>query len=366
LAVLVVAGAAAIAAASQTSDTQLTMRTLNEALSSAFITSLDDEAFQDAANREEILLSLRMLSANADRLEEHANQLDASYDYLRRSLAKDCRRASDRFARGEFIATRFLLSKLTENCVACHTKREAMADFESMLLADPRVEKLGADDRLKLEIATREFERAITTCEDILLSNETIPEYVAVTGIFEDYLKLTIRVRGNTERPRATLQRFSQRTDLPSYIAELTVFWITALAKLELDEGDDIEAARELIEEAQRVTRFPSDRRGLVFFVAATRRLQRYMEGPMPNNVALSEAYYLLGLAESNISRSYWLAETEFFLERAIRVAPFTDTAREAFDLLEAFTESAYSGSRGIGLPPDVESSLEELRRLID
>ena len=82
--------------------------------------------------------------------------------------------------------------------------------------------------------------------------------------------------------------------------------------------------------------------------------------------MTLSEAYYLLGLAESHISRGYWVSETDFYLERAIRLAPRTQSARDAYELLESYTISAFSGSAGMTVPQDIEENLEELKKLID
>jgi hypothetical protein len=311
-----------------------------------------------------------MLSANANRLEQHAAALGPSYDYVRRSLARDCRDAAERFNRGEYVATQFILMKLTENCVACHSRQSRGGQFDpgAAFVKDARVGSLAPEDRLRLEVATRQFDRAMTTCEEVLLSNETVPEYLAVTGIFEDYLKLAIRVEENPDRAIVTLRQFSERRDLSSYIGNLSEVWVAALERLPLDgrAASDLDGARELIHEAQQLTRFPADRRGLVQLIAASSLLHGYLTPEPPDRLSVSEAYYLLGLAESYASRSYWVSETQFFLERAIRVAPESVSAREAYNLLEAYTAEAYTGSGGVNIPPDVRASLDELRSLIE
>ena len=315
-------------------------------------------------------MSLRMLSANANRLEQHAEELGPAYDHVRRSLARDCRDAAERFHRREYVATQFVLMKLTENCVACHSRLPRGQEFDPGrdFVEDTRVESLAPEDRLRLEIATRQFDSAMGTCEQVLLSSETVPEYIAVTGIFEDYLKLAVRVEEGPNRSISTLRAFADRPDLSGYICNLAEVWIDALMWLERDrKGDsELDAARELIHEAQRLNRFPADRRGLVQLIEASSLLHGYLTPEPPDKLSVSEAYYLLGLAESHISRSYWVSETLFFLERSIRVAPKTVSAREAYDLLEAYTATAYTGSGGVTVPPDIRATLDELKRLME
>jgi hypothetical protein len=80
----------------------------------------------------------------------------------------------------------------------------------------------------------------------------------------------------------------------------------------------------------------------------------------------LAEAYYLLGVAESYISRTLWISETEFFLETAIRLAPTSGPALQAYAFLEEYVLAQHMGSSGLHLPADVRARLEELRRLVD
>jgi hypothetical protein len=85
------------------------------------------------------------------------------------------------------------------------------------------------------------------------------------------------------------------------------------------------------------------------------------VQGPL-----LAEAYYLLGVAESYISRSLWVSETAFFLETAIHLAPKSVHARQAYAFLEQYVLAGYTGSAGLHLPADVRVHLAELRRLLD
>ena len=88
-------------------------------------------------------------------------------------------------------------------------------------------------------------------------------------------------------------------------------------------------------------------------------------ENPEPSP-EVAEAYYLLGVSEARIRRSFWVSESEFYLETAIRMAPRAPFAPLAYALLEEETLAGYSGSSGVHLPADVLGNLEELRSLVE
>jgi hypothetical protein len=187
-----------------------------------------------------------------------------------------------------------------------------------------------------------------------------------LTGVFEDYLKLLMRVRNDFPRAITTFEAFLQRPDVPGSVREQLVHWVQALQALQ-SYGPTTEAlprARALIEAGQRRNRFPADQLGLVHFVVASSLLHRYVDAHAPDTQALVEAYYLLGVAESSISRTAWIAETPFFLEMAIRLDPKSPIAAKAYDLLNASMIAAYTGSAGVHLPHEMQEYLAELRRL--
>ena len=144
--------------------------------------------------------------------------------------------------------------------------------------------------------------------------------------------------------------------------------WVDALNALQpvAAPEDALPYARTLIREGQGRNRFPADRLGLVHFVAASGLLHRSVDSSPVPGPSLAEAYYLLGVAESHISRTLWLSETEFFLETAMHLAPRSEHARQAYACLEAHVLARYPGSAGLHLPAEVRAHLAELRRLLD
>jgi hypothetical protein len=101
-----------------------------------------------------------------------------------------------------------------------------------------------------------------------------------------------------------------------------------------------------------------------VHCVVASSLLHRLLTTQPTDTSALVEAYYLLGIAETYISRTSWLSEAPFFLETAIRLDPTSAIAAMAYDVLNTYILTEYTGSLGTRVPSDVQEHLDDLRRL--
>jgi hypothetical protein len=193
---------------------------------------------------------------------------------------------------------------------------------------------------------------------------------IAVSGTIEDYLKICLRVTEACDRAVATLDTFRRRPDVPPYLDGRLARWTDDLRELKKtrrsSRHDPLNSGRELIRDAQFRNAFPNDPQGMVRFVAASGCLHRFLKSNPTDKEQLAETYYLLGVAESYLSPSYWQSETDYLLETAIRTAPRTVFARMAYDFLEEYTVSGYTGSSGVNIPAEVQSRLDELRALVE
>ena len=116
---------------------------------------------------------------------------------------------------------------------------------------------------------------------------------------------------------------------------------------------------------ARALTDFGADRSGLVHDVVASGILLRLVETGSNETQELAEAFYLLAVLSSRIARGYGLSAADFFLERAIRLAPGAPFASEAYALLEQEELLSYEGVDA-ELPPEERRRLAELRELVD
>lgn len=352
------------------STTQATMRGIFVTLSTAYHLSLDQEAFADAANRGRIKQSLEALVENTDELEDHGGGLDASFDYLRRSLSRDARDAAQRFDRGNYVGARFVLGKITENCVTCHTKLPAGQRFDlgAKFMEDLNAKELPPTARVNIEVATRQFDAALNTYEEILRDPDMSAPDMVLFGVFEAYLRIAIGALSDTKRPVAVFEALVRRDDMPKNVKHDATQWIEDLGNLELDalKGKELDTAREMIEHAKVETGSRSDRAHLVDFVASITLLHRFLKTGPTDALQLAETYYLLGVAESYVSRSYWISETDFLLEKAIRQAPQSEIAKKAYAFLVDYTKSGYKVAPARSVPPELQANLDELRGLIE
>lgn len=352
--------------------TQVTMQQLFRDLALVFRLSLEENRFEDASNRDEILASLYALAANAEQLEVHGRDADPSSEFFQRSLVRDANEAVMRFRQGQFQGTRFLIEQLIDNCFACHSRLPSDRTFQigERFLEETPVETMTEESRARVQVAMRQFDDALDTYELLFASQELPASEIAATGAFEDYLRICLRVENDCERAVATFERFRRRPDVPLYLDDRLRGWSGDLERIGKKRAqaarDPLGCGRELIRDAQYQSAFPNDPKGTVGFMVASGCLHRYLETPPEDDHRLAEACYLLGVAESHVSPSYWQSQTEALLEKAIRTAPRSVYGRMAFNFLEEYTVSGYTGSAGVNIPPDVEARLDELRSLVE
>jgi hypothetical protein len=371
LIVAVGSGAAGWAAAedAELASTQARMGEMVEALRVALPLSLDPEQFAAEANRARLEQALRRLRDGATAFSDHARGRDVGFAHLASALARDAHEIQHRFEVGRFDEARFLLGELAGDCVSCHSRLpyHKSSELGRSLWNAVDASALPLDERVRLQVATRQFDLALQSYESLLGGELMTPAQLDLGGYLADYLAITIRVRGELARARRHLDAFGKRSDVPAYLAELVSTWTAALATLDVPTppGDEVARARSVLQEAAQVRRFPADRAGLVHDLVASGLLHRAVSAAGKPTANSADAYYLLGVTELRIGSSQWLTEPEAYLEAAIRAAPGSPPARRAYVVLEESTLLGYTGSGGEGeLPPEVASWLAELRRL--
>ena len=331
--------------------------------------SLDPQAFEDPTRRREIEDALRLLDESAESLARHGASREVSFSHLARSLAIDARDAHERYEQGHVIEVRYLVQTLTETCVACHSRLPAASDAprSEAFMEDAMVETLPRERRARLAYATRQFDEAASLYEAILADLSFPASDIDQENQIDDYLELAIRVRGEPRRALDTLKRFATRPDLSLEFRAGVQRWIASLERL-IARGpvtSPVAVARAEIDDAVTAGRTGlDDRRALVEYLDASALLHRHLVDARPPHADQAEAYYLLGVVETRIGRSFWLSQAEAYLETAIRLAPGEPVAKDAYALLEDYLGAGYAGAAGANLPSDVREKLALLRRI--
>lgn len=349
--------------------TRATMRQIVDSLTFVLPLSLSDEPFADPAQHRAILDALDTLAKKGADLERHVEKRDLGFAFLSRSLARDMREIRDRYEAGHVAEARFLLLEVSDHCAACHSRLpdDREHPIGRRLIDDPRVAALDLDERVELEVATRQFDRALTSYETLFADPDFPPSELDLHGHIDGYLEVVVRVQNDPGRALRTFRALGERKDLPVALRENLGAWIASLRMLEgrPPAGPPLSDARELIAQAQDPSRYPDDRSALVNYLFASGLLNRFTTVPGVASSDLGEACYLLGVIESRIGRSFWLSQTEFYLEQAILLAPERAFAKDAYELLEEFLVSGYTGSEGNDVPPEVRARLDELKQRI-
>jgi hypothetical protein len=362
--------APAEAPAADDQGTRATMGELVEALSIVLPLSLDADRFAAPENRATIESALRTLATSGARVESHGQFQDAGFGFLSRSLARDTAEIRRRFDEEKFAEARFLLHELTDNCVACHSRLpdDRSHPLGRRLFAQVEIAEMPLDERVTLETATRQFDQALASYEELFARPDVSPGDLDLMGYLDSYLEIALRVKNDPVRPIAPLKKLAARKDTRAPLRATLESWIASLEELAKRPAapPTLERGRALVAEAEDRARFPDDRRALPIYVAASGVLHQYVSAEHRTRDELAESYYLLGVIESHVGRSFWLSQTEHFLEASIRTSPGSRFASEAFDLLEEFVVSGYTGSSGSHVPTDVQERLDALRALID
>ncbi len=326
-------------------------------------------AYRESADpevRTTTLEAARALASDARALSIHARQMDETAVFVGNSLAHDAREIEQSLERGNAPRARYLIRHVTDNCVACHARLpgddspRAEEFVSSAILA-----RLPARERARLQIATRRFQEALDTLEALLLSPDSQP--VLLIDPLTDFLIVSVRVLRDFERPVPVLRSFAERPDVWRQLRAEVKVWEKALPELErrMPERPDLAYARRVMEQGSALTDFAADRSGLAHDVVASGILLALVEAGTSETQELAEAFYWLAVLSSRIGRGYRLSAADFFLERAIRLAPAAPFAEEAYALLEQEELMSYEGAEE-ELPLGEQRRLAELRKLVD
>jgi hypothetical protein len=349
-------------------QTRAIMREVFGALKQVLPLSLDEKRFADPGRRAEIQRSLGILARNASRLSHHGRGHGQGFEFLSSSLARDAAEIERHYRAGRFREAQFELHAFTENCVACHSRLPDPHDaaLSSHFMDETEIAALPLPERATLAMATRQFDRALATHEAMLTAPEFDVNSLDLIGYLDDYIEVNVRVKRDFERPARALAPFAQRPDLRAGLRSDLNQWVTDLKTYQSAlPVEGFEAGRQLAKETEAASGKGGEHALLVRYEVASGALLRYLASLPDGDPHAAEAYYWLGVIESRVGRSFWLSQTEPYLEAAIRTSPPGDpVAPKAYALLEEFLVGAYTGSSGEHVPPDVKARLAELKRL--
>ena len=346
------------------------MQAVFEAVSQLLPLALSEQQWSDPQSQAEIRRWLDALATRSVVVEEHGMSRDAGFRHLSRSLSADIEEVRERYRNGRYEEARFFMIEATGNCVACHSRLPSSRSFPMAhrLLARIDVEDLSVHEKTQILVATRQFDEALETWEEMFEDREIPPGELDLGGYLLDYMTIGLRVVGNHARVRATLEKVAARPDVPLYLQRHLSGWVSALdaAGGDLASADKLGRARKLVVGHQVPSPTPFGRDQVVYDLVASSLLLRLLDEESTTGLRRAEAYYLLGLVESRTVDSHWVPQAEVHLESAIRLAPEAPFAEDAYAVLEEYVIIGWGGASSSDLPADAWAKLRELRALID
>ncbi len=346
--------------------TKQLMGEIYEALAAVLPFSTSEKKFENPAIRESIKANLKTIAEKANILPDHTEFHDASFRYLGQSLARDAKDLYDRFDKNRTKEALFLVDSMTDNCVACHSRSKAPdSSRASGLFKNLDLASLSLDEKAKLYLVTRQFDKSLKAYREILLSDEYRIEEICVTDWIDHYLTISIGIKRDFNEAKSTLARFQKRPGLPMFVDRTITNWLESIDQLAAKKAPQANLAeiRKIINAGKAKERFPLDHQGQIHYLLASSLLQEYV-GKEPKGKAAAEAYLLLGFTETMTRHSLFVSQNENYYETAIRSAPGSKFAEDAYQQLEEAIMFEYSGSAGLDLPDDVRTRLKELKAL--
>lgn len=367
LTIALAASPALAADGAEETDRRADMRRMVTALTALLPLATDATALGE--RRADVTAHLDELAAATAVLAAHGTDDDPSFRFLSRDLASHGALLRDAHAAGRDDEVRFELARLTATCANCHSRLPAAptSAFGKEAVAGLDLAKLPADERVRLQVATRQFEDALATYERLLADPKRSGAALDIDGHVTDYLTVALRTQWQTDRARRTLDVFAKRDDLPGYLRRYVEEWSRTLAALsaESDEPESLERARTLADRGVALRTHPASRAGVVFDIAASAMAYRMVDRATEASREVAGALYLLGRTDAWTRRRVWSSEARYYLETAITMAPDAPFAADALDLYEEYTVFAYSGSGGVALPEAERARIDNLRVLV-
>lgn len=372
LLVIILPAAMLTVPASADTQTRHLMQNVTESLEVLLPLSLDSDSFLNPDNREVIIKQLTRLEGSADGLADHGAAQSLDFELRAAAFSRAASRIKADFQYLHPAEARYFLMDLTQHCVACHSREAATRDFPLSRSLNQYLEKQPLDERerARLQLALRQFEGAMSTWEDMLSDSSVEPVDMSLDGNFVEYLTVAVRVREEFDRAGRQLRKVAERDDAPFYLRRRLAAWTEDLEAAERDKDKPFTMQR-----AREWFHRPGARPGLLWNdsqlvsdLILSARLKRLVasEDRDVTPAQLAEAYYMLGVLEARSLGMYSSLPTmERFWEAAIRTAPGSPYAVEAYALLEESAATTFSGELPFEQTDETFARLAELRKLI-
>lgn len=346
-----------------------------------------DEKFNDLKNHLQINSCVDDLATQTKSLKEALTkhgaagsaaalyQEDPLLPLMASSFADDVETAKSLVNSSSSAYAQHLLRGTLTYCTGCHTRGADTSTFKFPVFKD-MTKDLKLADRMKLLVATRNFDQALGAFDEAVASGQA--EKAGVLEIERAArlaLSIAVRVENDGGAGLKLVDQISKLKNIsPAFKAELET-WKASLTQLAASEAQarsktsggapvsKLVTAQKLIEQAKQARGTKQTRIPEIDYLRATSLLHAYIATkPAPKDAA--EALFMLGNAYENLEPLGFWSTSEIYYEACIRKFPHSEIAKRCFGSYKDSMTIGYSGSAGTNIPMNVQSNLRGLEAL--
>ena len=327
------------------------------------------DRFVDKKNEDEIALLLSDLLKTFHTIDEKQNSKTQEPGF-KISLLSNKQMIQDillSFKEGNKVYANRKLRGLTANCISCHSRYQAPADFVGFI---PESENNNFDDNIALAeflIATRQFQTASERLYRLALeSYGRSLEIEQSMQALKLLLLVEIRVKNRPQELIKKLQSLVDKTSLESEQREKIEGWIYDLSQLPLEGSllnKDLTYASGLLDEVVASKSVSEDEHLMVKTLKASAVLHSLLDAEISDRER-REAYYLLFISYLHLPIETFSVFRDLYLEQCIREYPGTSEAKRAYLMFKSGINAAPGASGRIKADPMNKERLKRLKRL--
>ena len=327
-------------------------------------------AFHDLSNQTKIQGLIDGLSRVIHELPDDQREPLTGRDPLMNAslvgLNKDLERASAIFKAGNTEHARALVQGAVDHCFHCHTRADIGPEYFSSAM-DYKAVKLSLSEQVDLQVATRQYDAALSLLEQGLGNKGSIfNEEFEVERAIKKYLAIVLRVKRQPDRGIALIDQVLENSNLPIYLMEDLHQWKASLLEgQKVTVGNQtLQSAKALINQGRALQAEFGSQKGYIEYLLGSSMMHGLLTSKELSDLEYSDVYLALGQSYELISSlGLWELPTNYY-EACIRQTPGSDIAQQCYKFYERHTVLSYTGSRGTYLPIDERERLNELCKL--
>jgi len=180
-------------------------------------------------------------------------------------------------------------------------------------------------------------------------------------------LSIAVRVKNKPALAMEIAQTVIKTKSVPIYLKMNALDWKKTISdwaskKISPPETESayFSQAKKLLDQAQKIKKFPMDRSADILYLRASGLLHELIR-IAPQSKYLSEALYLEGICYDVLSPRKIESMSNIYYEACIRSAPHTDISEGCYRRYEENIYYVYSGNSGTQIPEEIKNKLIEL-----